>query len=210
MPPLQVRSIRGRLAFSVPLRPLTSGQIAVTVLLPLLLARVAGPLAAAVGTLRPRASVPLAVAPAGPTGAATLWVWSQGGGTISAPWSPTWGLTLTFTLDGLATLYALLATGIGAAVLVYAARHVPLHVHHQHRPEADETRFHALILPSMGATVGLVLSQDLILIFVFWDVTAIASYHLIGHDRRRQESHESALLALLVTGIAAVLMLPAS
>src|SRR5215211_8094195 len=55
--------------------------------------------------------------------------------------------------------------------------------------------------------VGLAMAQDLILIFVFWDLTAIASYYLIGFDRHKEESRASALMALLVTGITAVLLL---
>ena len=178
-----------------------------TVLLPLIIALCAAPLAAAIGTARPRAVAPMAVALAALTCGATLWGWARGGGTVSVPWAPSWGLALTFTLDGLAALYALLATGIGVAVLIYAARYIPLHLHHQGRPAADEMRFHTLILLFMGAMVGLVMAQDLLLLFLFWDLTAIASYYLIGYDRQRPEARASALMALLVTGVSAVCML---
>ena len=59
----------------------------------------------------------------------------------------------------------------------------------------------------MGAMVGLVMAQDLMLIFLFWDLTAIASYYLISYDRQKAEARSSALMALLVTGISAVFML---
>ena len=56
----------------------------------------------------------------------------------------------------------------------------------------------------MGAMVGLVLAQDTFLIFLFWDLTAIASYFLIGYDNQKQEARVSALMALLVTGVSAI------
>ncbi len=111
------------------------------------------------------------------------------------------------TLDGLAALYALLATGIGFLVLVYSGRYLPLHLEHKGRPESEGTRFYGFMLLFMGAMVGLAMAQDLILVFVFWDLTAIASYYLIGYDRHDLDSRASALMALLVTGVTAVLLL---
>jgi multicomponent Na+:H+ antiporter subunit A len=178
-----------------------------TVLLPLLLALGAAPLTALIGIIRPRFAAPLSIAFALAAFAATLWGWSRGGGTIVYPWAPTWGLTLTFTLDGLAALYGLLATGIAVGVLAYASNYIPLHLHHQERPETEGPRFYALILLFMGAMVGLVLAQDVLLIFLFWDVTAIASYYLIGYDNAKAEARRAALMALLVTGISAILIM---
>jgi len=179
----------------------------ITVLLPLLLALGAAPLTALAGLVRPRFAAPTAILLALVTFAATAWGWSRGGGTVVYPWAPTWGLTLTFTLDGLAALYALLATGIAVAVLAYASSYIPLHLHHQERPATDGPRFYALILLFMGAMVGLVLAQDTLLIFLFWDVTAIASYYLIGYDNQEAEARSAALMALLVTGISAILIM---
>jgi multicomponent Na+:H+ antiporter subunit A len=138
---------------------------------------------------------------------ATLWGWFSGGGTVDVAWVPNWGLRFTLSLDGLATLYALLATGIACAVLVYSMRYLPLHLEHEDRPEADGVRFYFFVLLFMGSMVGLAMAQDLILIFVFWDLTTIASYYLIGYDRHKEESRASALMALLVTGTTAVLLL---
>src|SRR5690606_21779310 len=100
-----------------------------------------------------------------------------------------------------------LATGIGLAVLIYSRRYIPLHLAHQKRPQSDAAPFTALILLFMGSMVGLVMAQDLILIFLFWDVTAIASYFLIGFDRQEESSRLAALMAFLVTGISAVTFL---
>jgi hypothetical protein len=108
---------------------------------------------------------------------------------------------------GLAALYGMLATGIGALVFAYGARYLPLHLEHEGRPASDAVRFYFFVLLFMGSMVGLATAQDLILLFVFWDLTAIASYYLIGFDRHKEESRASVLMALLVTGITAVLLL---
>jgi multicomponent Na+:H+ antiporter subunit A len=78
---------------------------------------------------------------------------------------------------------------------------------HQGRPASDGTGFYFFMLLFMGSMVGLAMAQDLILVFVFWDLTAIASYYLIGFDHHKEESRASALMALLVTGVTAVLLL---
>ncbi len=126
---------------------------------------------------------------------------------VDVAWSPTMDVRFTLTLDGLARLYALLATGIGLAVVIYAGSYLPSHLHHQHRSERELPRFFGFLLLFMAAMIGLVMSQDLILMFLFWDLTAIASFYLIGYDRDAEESRNSAMMALLVTGISAVLVL---
>jgi multicomponent Na+:H+ antiporter subunit A len=137
--------------------------------------------------------------------------WYSGGGSVDVAWAPTLDLRLSLELDGLAALYSLLATGIGFAVLVYSARYLPLHLEHEShagKPEHDRgVRFYAFMTLFMGSMVGLAMAQDLILIFLFWDLTAIASYFLIGFDRHKDESRASALMALVVTGSTAVLLL---
>ena len=138
---------------------------------------------------------------------ATLWGWGAGGGTVDVAWVTSWNLRFTVALDGLAVLYALLATAIGFAVLVYSWRYLPLHLEHEGRPTSDGTAFYFFLLLFMGSMVGLAMAQNLILVFLFWDLTAIASYYLIGFDRHKEESRASALMALLVTGITAVLLL---
>ncbi len=178
-----------------------------TVLLPLLLALGAAPVVLVAGVLGARPAAWASIVMAALACGATLWGRWAGGGALDVAWAPSWGLRLTFALDGLAVLYALLATGIGVAVLLYSARYLPLHLEHQGRPARDAIRFYALIVLFMGAMVGLVMAQDLLLIFVFWDLTAIASYYLIGYDRHKAESRAAALMALLVTGISAVLLL---
>ena len=90
---------------------------------------------------------------------------------------------------------------------VYSSVYLPLHLHHLHRRAGEATVFYSLILLFMSAMLGLVMADDLILLFIFWDLTAIASYFLIGFDRDDAASRPAALMALLVTGGTAILML---
>lgn len=139
--------------------------------------------------------------------AACLAGWLAGGGAIDIEWAPTLGLRLDLAFDGLGALYALLATGIGAVVFAYGAAYLPLHLAHGRRPAADGWRFWPWMVVFMGAMVGLACARDLVLLFVFFDLTAVASYFLIGFDRDRLEARGAALMALLVTGLSAVGML---
>jgi multicomponent Na+:H+ antiporter subunit A len=116
-------------------------------------------------------------------------------------------MRLDLAFDGLGALYALLATGIGAVVFAYGAGYLPLHLRHEGRPDRDAWRFWPWMVLFMGAMVGLACARDLVLLFVLFDLTAIASYFLIGFDRERREARGSALMAMLVTGISAVAML---
>ncbi len=155
------------------------------------------------GSLAAPVSIALALA-----GFALTWLlWAGGGGTVETAWAPSLDLNLSFQLDGLAALYALLATGIGAAVFTYASAYIPPRLAEQGRSRTEEIRFFGLLVLFMGSMVGLATAQDLILLFVFWDLTAVASYFLISHDRDSAEARISAIMALLVTGVTAMLLL---
>ncbi len=175
--------------------------------MPLALALLAAPVAVLAGTVRTSLAAPTGAAVTALAFAAALYGWIVGGGKVDVPWAPTLDLRFAVELDGLAALYTLLATGIGFLVVVYASRYIPLHLHHEDRSQKYAVRFHFFILLFMGSMVGLAMAQDLILIFLFWDLTAIASYYLIGYDAHQEESRSSALMALLVTGVTAVLLL---
>jgi multicomponent Na+:H+ antiporter subunit A len=139
--------------------------------------------------------------------AACLIAWLAGGGTVDVPWAPTRDMRLNLALDGLGALYALLATGIGAAVFVFGAGYLPVHLEHEHRPTSDARRFWPWMVLFMASMVGLAFARDLVLLFVFFDLTAVSSYFLIGFDRDRRDARGAALMALLVTGVGAVGML---
>jgi multicomponent Na+:H+ antiporter subunit A len=133
--------------------------------------------------------------------------WLAGGVAVDVAWAPSLGLRLDLALDGLGSLYALLATGIGLAVFTYGAAYLPWHLEHERRPAREGRRFWAWMVLFMASMVGLACARDLVLLFVFFDLTAVASYFLIGFDRDRREARGAALMALLVTGVSAVAML---
>jgi multicomponent Na+:H+ antiporter subunit A len=106
-------------------------------------------------------------------------------------WVPGLGVQLSFLLDGLSLLFALLISGIGVLVFVYAGRYLETHPH--------LGRFWAYLLVFMASMLGLVLADNLIALFVFWELTSISSYLLIGVDHERERARKAALQALLVT-----------
>ena len=112
--------------------------------------------------------------------------------TASYPWVPSLGVDFSFYLDGLSLLFALVVSGIGALVLIYAGGYLADH------PLLD--RFYAITLLFMTAMLGLVLSGNLITLFVFWELTGITSYLLIGFKHQYEASRVAAWQALLVTG----------
>jgi len=148
-----------------------------------------------------------AVATAVAAFAASLAGQLAGGGTLDVEWAPTLGLRLDLAFDGLGAMYALIATGIGALVFAYGAAYLPRHLEHAKRPGGDARRFWPWMVLFMGSMVGLACARDLVLMFVFFDLTAVASYFLIGFDHDRREARGAALMALLVTGVTAVALL---
>ncbi|HSL28404.1 MAG TPA: putative monovalent cation/H+ antiporter subunit A [Anaerolineales bacterium] len=112
--------------------------------------------------------------------------------TFSAPWAPDLGLFFTFQADGLSLLFALLISGVGALVVLYAAGYLKGH--------PDLGKFYAWLFVFMGAMLGLALADNMILLFVFWELTSISSYMLIGFEHARAAARASASQAFLVTG----------
>lgn len=107
-------------------------------------------------------------------------------------WAPSLGVALSFRLDGLSLLFALLICGIGAFILIYSGGYL--------RGHPREGRFHLFIMAFMAAMLGLVTADDLISLFVFWELTSITSFMLIGFNNEDARSRRSAIQALLVTG----------
>ena len=110
----------------------------------------------------------------------------------STAWVPGLDVEWTFRLDGLGLLFTILITLIGALVLVYAGAYF--------KGDPRLGRLLGLLLVFMSAMLGLVLSDDVILMFVFWELTSISSYLLIGFDHEDEKARKAALQALLVTG----------
>lgn len=107
-------------------------------------------------------------------------------------WVPALHVNLTITLDGLSLLFALLVNGVGALILVYAGAYLA--------GNPFLGRFYAFLLLFMASMLGLVLAANLLALFVFWELTSLSSYFLIGFDNKRAQARASALQALLVTG----------
>ena len=114
-------------------------------------------------------------------------------------WVPSLDVNLTFNLDGLALLFALLITGIGALVFLYTTYYLKGH--------EKLMRFYAYLSIFMGAMLGLVLSNNLISLFIFWELTSISSFFLIGFKNKEKDSRKSAITALAVTGFGGMALL---
>src|SRR5690606_11387083 len=99
------------------------------------------------------------------------------------------------------------APGIGAAVVAYATAYLPLHLEQTGKAARERWRFWPWMGLFAAAMVGLATAQDLILLFVLFDLTAICSYFLIGFDKEHRTTRLAALMAMLVTGIGAVALL---
>ncbi|MFB9869093.1 putative monovalent cation/H+ antiporter subunit A [Vreelandella sulfidaeris] len=106
-------------------------------------------------------------------------------------WVPSLGISLTFLLDGLSLLFGLLITVMGACVLVYAGGYLKDH--------PDIARFHLALVAFMVAMLGLVLADGLLTLFVFWELTSITSYLLIGFNHADINARKSARQGLFVT-----------
>ncbi len=110
----------------------------------------------------------------------------------SFAWIPSLGIDLAFRMDGLGLVFALIISGIGVLVVLYGSGYL------KHDPLLG--RFYAYLLMFMGAMLGVVLADNLITLFVFWELTSISSYLLIGFKHDKADSRQAALQALLVTG----------
>jgi len=173
----------------------------------LLVAFAAPVLTVLAGTWNPRFAGPVAIATSALAFGVASWSLFAQESRVDLPWSETLGLRWQLELDGLARMYALLATGIGLMVVIYASAYIPSHLAHHERDLDEAPRFFAFLLLFLAAMIGLVMAQDVILLFLFWDLTAIASFFLIGYDRENDSSRSAAMMALLITGVSAVLVL---
>ncbi len=165
---------------AIPLAALMAG-----VLLEVLLARV----------LSPRGKGWLAFCAALAALGGTLWMVPgvSGGKALDAtliPWDQ--GLPLSVHVDGLGLLFALMATGIGAAILLYSVDYMA------HEP-GGTTRFYALMLTFIAGLVNLVVSSNLLLAYLSWEVIGLCSYFLVGFWYQNPAAANGARKVLLMT-----------
>jgi multicomponent K+:H+ antiporter subunit A len=114
-------------------------------------------------------------------------------------WIPALGLNLSFRLDGLALLFAGLILGIGLLIVLYARYYLS---------ERDSMgRFYSYLMLFMGSMLGIVLSENLIQLLIFWELTSLSSFLLISYWQHREEARHGARMALAVTGLGGFAML---
>ncbi len=114
-------------------------------------------------------------------------------------WAPSYGINFSVYVDGLSTLFALLISGIGTFIILYAGGYLKGH--------PQQGRFFSFLFMFMGAMLGLVLGNNLISLFIFWELTSLTSFLLIGFDHLRAASRRAALQALVVTGGGGLILL---
>lgn len=119
--------------------------------------------------------------------------------TVSFPWVPSLGIDFTLYVDGLSLLFALLITGIGTLVVLYSIYYL--------KAKEKLNNFYVYLLMFMGAMLGVVLSDNIIVIYVFWELTSIASSLLISYWYVREKSIYGAQKSMYITVFGGLSML---
>ncbi|KZZ83378.1 MULTISPECIES: Na+/H+ antiporter subunit A [Bacillaceae] len=126
---------------------------------------------------------------------------SSGSNTYSTVnWIPSLGIQFTAYVDGLGLLFALLITGIGALVILYSIYYLP-------RAKEQLHTFYVYLLLFMGAMLGIVLSDNMIVLYTFWELTSLSSFLLIGYWHTREKSRYGALKSMMITVFGGLCML---
>ncbi len=120
-------------------------------------------------------------------------------GTVAYDWIPSLGISLSFHVDGLALLVSFLASGVGVLVFLYSAGYM--------RGESGQAKYYATMLAFMGSMLGVALTADLVALFVFWELTSVTSFLLIGFHSDEVASQYAARKAMLVTVSGGLFML---
>ncbi|MFT6029566.1 MAG: multicomponent K+:H+ antiporter subunit A [Oleiphilaceae bacterium] len=117
------------------------------------------------------------------------------------PWIPILGLSLSLHLDGLAYLFCLLILGIGLLVILYARYYLS--------DKDNMAKFYSFLMLFMVAMLGIVLSNNLIQLWLFWELTSISSFLLISFWSHKTDARKGARMALTVTGAGGLALLAA-
>ncbi|THF61167.1 monovalent cation/H+ antiporter subunit A [Pseudothauera rhizosphaerae] len=131
-----------------------------------------------------------------------VYLYQPGGGEVlhyRREWMPLQGVSFSLRMDGLAWVFALLVLGIGLLVVVYARYYMS--------PEDPVPRFFSFLLAFMGSMLGVVLSGNLIQLVVFWELTSITSFLLIGYWHHRIDARRGARMAFTVTAAGGLCLL---
>jgi multicomponent K+:H+ antiporter subunit A len=167
-------------------------SLPLVVLLPFL-----GALAAPLFAQGGRTAIAIASAVPALIGLAALfpqWQTLADGGVVlhSYEWLPALGLSFSFRLDGLSLLFTLLILIIGLLIILYARYYLKAH--------ENVGKFYALLLCFKGSMLGIVLSSNLLLMMIFWELTSLTSFLLISFWTHKQDARRGARMALAVTG----------
>ncbi len=119
--------------------------------------------------------------------------------TFGIEWLPSLGLNVNFMLDGLGLLFAGMILGIGLLIILYARFYLSR--------EDPMGQFYTYLLLFQGAMVGIVLSDNILLLLVFWELTSLSSFLLIGYWKHLPEGRQGARMALTVTGMGGLAMI---
>ncbi|HWU63548.1 MAG TPA: proton-conducting transporter membrane subunit, partial [Ensifer sp.] len=125
----------------------------------------------------------------------------QGGQAVTGGyvWVPSFNVSYSWLIDGLSLSFVLLISGIGALIILYAGGYLKGH--------PQQGRFFSFIFLFMGSMLGVVISDSFLMLFIYWELTSITSFLLIGFDHERAASRRAALQALVVTGGGGLLLL---
>lgn len=150
-----------------------------------------------------RAFYPLALVPLG----SLLWVlthWPGAEQRIDIAWIPQLSMNIALRFDPLAAIMSVLVLGVGSLVLVYCAEYFH---HHDGHTERRLPSFAAEMVAFSGAMFGLVVCDNALLLYLFWELTTVLSFLLVGHYAERAVSRTAAMQALLVTTFGGLAML---
>ncbi len=143
----------------------------------------------------------IALATASPLAALFPRVRDGGVVTERLAWLPSLGMDLVVRIDGFAWLFAMLVVGMGLLVIVYARYYLS--------PADPVARFYSLLLGFMGAMLGVVVSGNLVQLVVFWELTSVFSFLLIGYWYHRRDARRGARMAFTVTATGGLALLAA-
>ncbi|MBP2241006.1 multicomponent Na+:H+ antiporter subunit A [Cytobacillus eiseniae] len=115
-------------------------------------------------------------------------------------WMPSLGINFTTNIDGLALIFGLLITGVGALVVLYS-------IYYMSKEREALHNFYVYMLLFMGAMLGLVLSDNILVLYVFWELTSISSFLLIAYWYQRKGSRNGAQKSMLITIFGGLAML---
>ncbi|MGY3714338.1 Na+/H+ antiporter subunit A [Sutcliffiella cohnii] len=119
---------------------------------------------------------------------------------VTVPWIPSYDLNFTAYIDGLSLVFGLLIAGIGALVILYS-------IYYMSKLKEALHNFYVYLLLFMGAMLGLVFSDNIIILYVFWELTSISSFLLIAYWYQRKASRYGAQKSLLITVFGGLAML---